>query len=121
MQFTEELEATAIRTGGEYAWRRADALRAARALADSGFATLGGELWLVREGEVWGLLPQHTGPPALYSWESERKPSEPWQEFVARASSETLAAIEALPPDGEVKTPPGAEIYYNLTWISEHE
>jgi hypothetical protein len=122
VQFTQDLEAAAFHTrGGEYAWRRADALRAACALGDAGIAILGGELWLIRGAEVLGLLPQHSGPAAVYHWECERKPAESWSEFVARACSESVSAIEALPPDGEVNAPAGAEIYYNLTWVSEHE
>ena len=122
MQFAQDLEASAHRTlGGEYAWRRPEALRAASALASAGFAILGGELWLVRGNEIWGALPQHAGPPAVYHWESERGPSEPWTAFVERSRSEAFSAINALPADGEVAAPPGANIYYNLTWVSEHE
>ena len=122
MQFAQDLEASAHRTlGGEYAWRRPEALRAASALASAGFAILGGELWLVRGNEIWGALPQHAGPPAVYHWESERGPSEPWTVFVERSRSEAFSAINALPADGEVAAPPGANIYYNLTWVSEHE
>jgi hypothetical protein len=122
VKFTRELEAAAFRTsGGEYAWRKTDALRAARALADAGYAILGGELWLVRGSEVCGVLPQHSGPSAVYHWKSERKSSESWPDFVARAQSESASAIDALPPDGEVNAPSGAEVYYNLTWVSEQE
>ena len=122
VEFEQDLEAAAFRTlGGEYAWRRGDALRAASAVADRGFALLGGELWLIRGKEVFILLPQHSGPPALYHWECERKSSESWPHFVARARSESLSAIQALPPEGEVEVPVDAEIYYNLTWVSEHK
>jgi len=51
--------------------------------ADRGRAVLGGELWLVSDREVWGTLPQHSGPPAVYAWETERRPNEPWPTYVA--------------------------------------
>jgi len=122
MQFTQDLEASARRpAGGEYAWRRAEALRAARAVADSGIAILGGELWLVRDGEVHGVLPQRSGPPAVYHWESKRGPAESWTAFVERSHSESCSAINALPPEGEVDAPTAARVYYNLVWVSEHE
>jgi hypothetical protein len=121
VQFADEIETAALRCGGEYAWRRADALRAAHALADKELAILGGELWLLHETEVFGVLPQHSGAPAVYHWRCERMPSESWSQFVTRACSESVSAIQDLPPEGEVETPAGAEIYYNLTWVSEHE
>ena len=85
MEFPPELEDAAFRSAnGEYAWQRSEALAAVRVLADRGRAVLGGELWLVRDGEVWGQLPQHSGPPAVYAWETERRPDETWPTYVAR-------------------------------------
>jgi hypothetical protein len=122
MQFAQDLETTARRSaGGEYAWRRSEALRAADALARAGCAILGGELWLVRGQDISGALPQRSGPPAIYHWGSERGSSESWSAFVERSRSESRSAINALPPPGEVDAPPHAEVYYNLTWVSEHE
>lgn len=120
MQFPPELESSAFRTsGGEFAWRRPDAMQATRALAHAGFAILGGELWLIRGGEIFGVLPQHSGPPAVYHWVCERSPSEAWLSFVARSCRESLSAIASLPAEGEVDAPPGAEVFYNLTWAGE--
>ena len=122
MQFPQELEDAAFRgVNGEYAWQRQEALAAVRVLANSGRAVLGGELWLVRDGEVWGALPQQSGPPAVYSWETERRPDEPWQIYVVRAHSEALSAIQALPGDPEIAAPPKAKVYYNLTWAGADE
>jgi hypothetical protein len=122
MRFASELERLAHRTaGGEYAWRREDACNAARALALTGRAILGGELWLVQRGQIWGALPQHSGPPAVYHWECDRQPSEAWASFVERSSTESIAAINAMPSAGEVNAPNGAEVYYNLTWVTEEE
>jgi hypothetical protein len=122
MLFPRELEDSAFRSAdGEYAWQRSEALAAVRALADKGRAVLGGELWLVRDGEVWGVLPQHSGPPAVYAWETERRPNEAWSAYVARASVEALSAIQALPGEAEVAAPPKAKVYYNLTWVGADE
>ena len=122
MQFAPYLEVSAHRScNGEYAWRRPEALRAARALADAGYAILGGELWAVRGREVWGAIPQRSGPPTIYHWEAEPAPSEAWDSFVVRAHVEARAAINSLPGDDEVAIPADADICYNLTWISEQE
>jgi hypothetical protein len=122
MQFPRELEDAAFRSAdGEYAWQRSEAIAAVRVLADSGRAILGGELWLVRDGEVWAGLPQQSGPPAVYAWETERRSGEPWPTYLARACGEALSAIQALPREGEVAAPSGAKVYYNLTWAGADE
>lgn len=122
MKFPPELEETAFRSAnGEYSWERSEALHAVRILANSGRAVLGGELWLVRGREVSGMLPQRSGPPAVYHWETERRGNESWPAYVARACAESLSAIEALPGEGDVAMPPGAKVYYNLTWASPDE
>lgn len=117
--FPEELERSAHRSGVEYAWRRNEAKLAARHLSNLSRVILGGELWLVRGQSIWGVLSQRAGPPAVYHWEIERGSSEPWESYVSRSCSEALAAIDALPPTGEVDIPPGADVYYNLTWAAE--
>ena len=122
MQFAHDLEATAHRSAnGEHAWPRAEALRAVRAIAEAGLAVLGGEVWLVRGDEIWGVLPQQSGPPAVYHWEAKRGAVEPWLEFVTRSQSEACSAIKLLPPEGEVDAPSDAHVYYNMTWASERE
>ncbi len=122
MQFPRELEDAAFRSAnGEYAWPRAEALAAVRVLADSGRAVLGGELWLVRDGEMWAGLSQQSGPPGVYAWETERCREEPWLTYVARACGEALSAIQAWPREGEVAAPPKAKVYYNLTWAGADE
>lgn len=122
MRFPRELEDAAFRSvNGEYAWQRSEALAAVRVLADSGLAVLGGELWLIRDGEVWSALPQQSGRPAVNSWETERRPGEPWATYVARARGEALSAIQALPSGALVAAPPTAKVYYNLTWAGADE
>ena len=82
---------------------------------------MGGELWVVRGTVIWGVVPQRVGPPGVYHWEVERGVSEPWRSYVSRSCSEALAAIDALPPEGEHDVPPGAEFFYNLTWTAEQQ
>jgi hypothetical protein len=117
VRFPQELETAAHRTaGGEYAWPREEALAAARCLADSGAVILGGELWIMRGQQIFGALPQVSGPPGIYHWETVPKDGETRQQLIARACAEACAAIRALPAEGEVAMPEGGAIYYNLTW-----
>jgi acetyl-CoA acetyltransferase len=125
MNFPQELEDAAFRSpDGEYAWQHTEALDAVRVLAGSRRAVLGGELWLVRDGEIWGGLLRKSGAPGVYAWETERLPEEPWSTYVARACSEALRAIQAAPTalrQGEVSVPSNAKVYYNLTWAGADE
>ena len=88
-------------------------------LADREVAILGGELWLVRGREIWGVLPSKVGPPGVYHWRSERRRSEAWNDFVERTYEDAIAAIHSLPPEDEVLLPPGAQVFYNLTWAEK--
>lgn len=122
MNFPPAVEKSAFRiANGEYAWQRQDIAPAVQALRDANIAILGGELWLVEGARVMGLLPQHEGPPGVYHWESERNPDEGWQSFVMRSALDTLAAVNAMPREGEIPMPSDARIFYNLTWVTEEE
>jgi hypothetical protein len=125
MKFPRELEDAAFRSSnGEYAWQQSEALDAVRILVGGGRAVLGGELWLVRDGQIWGGLPQKSGPPGVYAWEAERLPEESWPTYGARASGQALLAIQAGPAalrEHEVSVPSNTKVYYNLTWTGADE
>src|SRR5262245_29395481 len=121
MELPQELEVAAFRSqDGEYAWQRSQALDAVLALANSGRAILGGELWLVRDGQIFVELHRRSGPAEVYTWATERLREEPWPTYVARACGKALAAIQA-PLLAEVIVPSNAKVYYNLTWADADE
>jgi hypothetical protein len=122
--FPLELEQHAFRArNGEYGWTRAQIPLVAQILCRHGLAILGGELWWVRDGvEDWvGVIPQRRGDPAVYSWETEREPVEPWQEFVERGVADTLSAADRWPGPDDLPSDLGGRILYNLCWVSESE
>jgi hypothetical protein len=80
-----------------------------------------GELWWVRDGSVYGLIPQRHGPPAVYPWETSRFPGEPWLDFVERCAHDALAAVERFPEPGDLPPDLAGRILYNLVWVSETE
>jgi len=117
MHFPRELEDAAFRgENGEYAWQRQEALAAVCVLAAGGRAVLGGEVWLVRDGEIWAGFSLTSGPSGGYAWATDRLPEEPWPTYVTRACAEAHAAIRAAPHEAEVAVPPNANVYFNLTW-----
>src|SRR5215212_3592264 len=81
----------------EYAWQRADALAAIKALANNSLAILGGEVWIVQNNEILALPPLKTGSNAVIGRDTrEKSGEETWKEFVERTAREAVAAIESL-------------------------
>jgi hypothetical protein len=121
--FPDELEQNAFRAAnGEFGWTRAQIPTVLDVLRSHAMGVLGGELWWVPDGATdWGLIPQRQGPSAVYPWVTIRRSGESWQDFVQRAASDALAAVERFPSPGDL--PPGltGRILYNLTWASDVE
>jgi hypothetical protein len=107
--------------GGECAWTRADAKVAAAVLAQRRLAVLGGEVWRVVDGRINGVVPQRSGPPAVYAWDSRRNAGESWQAYVERCARESQTWIERWPEPDDLPTGLDGTILYNLTWVDERE
>lgn len=118
MNFPADLEAAAFRANAEYAWRPQSARRAVNHLAQSGFAILGGELWMVIEDAIYPVIPALAGPPIVWTWSCDRQPDEPWLNYVTRSAKAAGDAIGDFSVE-EVKQLDGAEFYFNLSWASE--
>lgn len=110
-------------SNGEFGWSREDVRLAVSILVQQQRAILGGELWWVPDGaRDWtGLIPQRTGPDAVYPWETTRAAGEEWATFVARCADDSLQAIERWPAVEDLPTNLEGRILYNLTWVSENE
>ncbi|HEY1757435.1 MAG TPA: hypothetical protein VGG72_18825 [Bryobacteraceae bacterium] len=122
--FPRDLEENAFRaSNGEFAWTRSQIQRVIEVLFRGGFGILGGDLWWVRDGaEGWtGVIPPQRGVPAVYSWETTRRPSELWFEFVERSAADSLAAVERWPAPDDLPPDFVRRILYNLIWTSEHD
>jgi hypothetical protein len=122
--FPPELEEDAFRsTNGEFGWTRAQIPLVVDVLCKHRLGVLGGELWWVRDGiPDWsGLIPQRSGPPGVYCWETKRWSGELWPDFVERSISDSLAAVQRWP--GMVDLPPDLDgrVLYNLCWVTEAE
>jgi hypothetical protein len=82
-----------------------------------------GSGWWVPDGapDCTGLIPQRTGPDAVYPWETTRAAGEEWATFVARCADDSLQVIERWPAVEDLPTNLEGRILYNLTWVSENE
>lgn len=108
---------------GELGWTRSQIPAVVEVLRSRSLGILGGELWLVRDGdEDWtGLIPQRHGPPGVYTWETERGPNEEWEHFVDRGIARALVEVERWPTPQDLPPELPGRILYNLTWTSEAE
>jgi hypothetical protein len=118
--FQPELEENAFRADNEFGWTRVQIPLVVDILRSHGIGILGGELWWVHE-RISGTIPQRQGAPAVYCWETNRRPGEPWAHFVQRGSSDALTAVERWPAPDDLPPDLPGRILYNLTWTSEVE
>lgn len=121
MTFTESLESSAFRSGEEYAWQRADALRAVESIAAAELAILGGEVWLVVGDTIQAAVPQVEGATAIEHWVCDRLKGEAWHAYVSRSALDAGEAIRNIPNLSRAVLPDQAIVYYNIVWASEAE
>ncbi len=121
--FSQATEQRAFRaSNGEYAWQRQDIAAAVHELMDSDLAVLGGEIWVIANGQIHACPPVE-GVGTVIHWGCERKPGETWKDFVHRAGAYTLEAINDLGKDAEaeIDMPVDGRVFYNLAWCTESE
>ena len=106
--FPSELASAAFVASDETAWRPALAARSVEWLGTHGYAVLGTELWLPKDGSIQSLP---------YFQNADLKRNEAWDSFVARAAAETLAYLRAFTP----KFIEESDVYVHVTWMSEAE
>jgi hypothetical protein len=106
--FPSELASAAFVASDEAAWRPALAAGAVEWLSTHGYAVLGTEVWLPKDGSIQSLP---------YFQNVDRQGDEAWDLFVARAAAETLAYLRASTP----KFIEEGDVYVNVTWVGEAE
>ena len=119
--FPHELESKAFKAGDEFGWTRAQIPEVVDILSSHAMGILGGELWWISEAGWFQSVPQRQGGPGIYTWVTERRDAEAWQDFVERGASDALAATEQWPKPEDLPPNLTGRILYNLTWVSEAE
>ena len=106
----------------EYAWQRSYVADAVEALANHDYAILGGEVWIVENGQILAVPRLRSGENSVIGWDTkEKEETETWNQFVLRTAKEALAAIESLDAEEEVMPEVRSKVYYNLTFTNEQE
>jgi hypothetical protein len=109
-------------TNGEYAWRRADVSTALEGIADSGQATLGGEVWVVLDGRIAGAVPAANDrkPEGVWQWEtSPRRASESWSEYCVRTAGESIDAVREMNIERECRSDVRDSLFFNVMYVDE--
>lgn len=121
----ESITAVAYRaSNGELAWRREHIRAALAAIAASGQAVLGGEVWVTLGGGRWdGLVPdRHGGPPGVWHWSTApRAAGESWLAYCGRVAEESARAVAGLQVEEESDPTVLERLFFNLTYITEAE
>jgi hypothetical protein len=106
--FPSDLASAAFVASNEVAWRPPLATRSVEWLGTHGYAVLGTELWLPKDGSIQSLP---------YFQKVDRQRDEAWDSFVARAAAETSAYLRTFTP----KFSEEGDVFVNVTWVSETE
>jgi hypothetical protein len=121
----ERITSVAYRaTNGELAWRRADLPAAISAIAASGQAILGGEVWVALGGGRWGgLVPdRHGGPPGVWHWDTaQRAAGENWSAYCRRVAEESARVVDEMRVEEESAPAVQHRLFFNLTFVQEAE
>lgn len=116
--FPSELRVAALRTGDEVAWPPILAAAAVEWLGTNGYAVLGTELWLLKDGPIQSLPVGLSGTREVHGNTVNRGNEEPWSSFVARAVAETRTYLQAFKPSDIVER---GQLVFNVVWVSEAE
>lgn len=121
--FPESITRVAYRSrGDELAWRREDVPAALAAIAASGHAVLGGEVWVVLGGGRWtGLVPDRDGgPDGAWTWDTKpRRQGEPWQDYCDRTARDSEQVVADFQAEAGAAPSVLGKLYFNFTYIPE--
>ena len=110
-------------SNGEYAWRRRDLPEALRAIASTCWAILGGEVWVVRNDEIWAAIPEvGGGPSGVWGWEIQpRRPDERRSDYCNRTVQESLESVDQMPVEASARLDVRDRLYFNVTYVREDD
>jgi len=118
LDFPPELSSAAFVAHSEAAWPTSLAPKAVEWLGLHGYAVLGTELWLIKEGAIHPLPVGLSGMGEVHGNSVDREQGESWEMFVTRASALTAAFLRSFDPAQIVEQ---GELYFNVVWVEEEK
>ena len=94
-----------------------------KAIVESEQAILGGEVWDVKDGTIWGAIPVANDKiPALWHWETfPQDNKESWKEYCRRTAEESIRAVKSMRVEEEVSPEFREFIYFNITYVDQED
>jgi hypothetical protein len=88
----EIIASSVVSENGDHGWRDPDIFEALEAIAGSGQAIFGGDIWLLEEDTLEEPFPEITSIPF---WETDlREPEEPWSDYCHRTCEQSIREIK---------------------------
>lgn len=110
--FPLELANAAFLVCNEAAWRHADVAPVVQWFGSHGYAVLGTELWVIRDGAIHSQPTGVSGKAEVHGNVVKRHDDEPWAAFVIRATAETVAYLRSFKWETARKNHRGKKIYW---------
>jgi hypothetical protein len=116
----EEISSGAFTSdNGEYGWQNPHIFTALKAIAETGQAILGGDVWTVENGKICSLFPDTIG---IRMWDTQPyKPEEVWSDYCRRTCDESIREIESTQLENKVNQEFQQYIFYSPTYIEQND
>ena len=101
-----------------YAFKRNVLDKLFEELLQSNIAILGGEVWLVEDGQSFGVIPLRDGSKTVLNWKISSLKGEEWFDFVGRSVKETLEKITGADLEKKVNTQTRQKIWYHFDFMA---
>ena len=105
---------------GAYAWKKEDLPEVLDQLAAAGMAVVGGEIWGLRDFEIFGAVPTRQGSTRIFSWSAPPQPPDTgWPTYIRQCLRFAHQAIRDLRAEDEVAPRFRDKLVYHLQFMPE--
>ena len=115
----EIIEKAFLTENGEFGWRICDIDEALKAIAETGQAILGGDVWAVEDGERVNLLADIK---AFRAWDTgRRQPGEIWPDYCRRTCDESILQLEKIRLDSMADQNHQNNVFFSPVYVEEND
>jgi hypothetical protein len=107
---------------GAYAWKKGDLPEVIDQLAAAGMAVVGGEIWGLRDFEIFGAVPTRKGHTRIFAWSAPpRAFGTDWSTYRTQCIQYALDAVLELNAEAEVAPAFRDHLLYHLQFLAEKD
>ncbi len=105
---------------GAYAWKKEALPDVIDRLADAGMAVVGGEVWGLRNFEIFGAVPTRQGSTRIFAWSAPPKaPDTDWPTYIRQCQQLAHQSIRNLRAEDKVAPRFRDQLVYHLQFRPE--